>query len=287
MKEKLTPFLKNLSQNNPAIYKQYYAEDEAKDWLYNDPLVEDGHEVVRGLVHKYKNRALIKVSYLCAAHCRFCTRIRQIGDIKGTLNQQNITDIVYYLNQHPEIDDVILSGGDPFYTPQITNLILTELNKIDSVKVVRIGTRLPFHSPSSFQTKSILNLLDAVAKVAVKKPFYVLLHIEHPSELTEETEKVIRQLKSYNITLLSQTVFLKDINDDFDTLYALFKRIYHLGVIPYYLYHCDRVIGLEKFYGDINQEKEIAVQLRKELSGIGCPLFVEDIEFGYGKIPVV
>lgn len=287
MKQKLTPFLKNLAQNNMAIYKQYYAEDEVKDGAYNDPLVEDGHEVVKGLVHKYKNRALIKVSYLCAAHCRFCTRIRQIGETSGTLNGQNITDIVNYLQHHPEIDDVILSGGDPFYTPKITDLLLTELNKIDSVKVVRIGTRLPFHSPGSFQTKSIINLLDTVSKVAAKKPFYILLHIEHPSELTEETEKVIQQLKSYKITLLSQTVFLKDINDNFDTLYALFKRIYHLGVIPYYLYHCDRVIGLEKFYGNINQEKEIAIQLRKELSGIGCPLFVEDIEFGYGKIPVV
>lgn len=287
MKEKLTPFLKNLAQNNPAIAKQYYAEDELQDLSYNDPLIEDGHEVVKGLVHKYTNRALIKVSYLCAAHCRFCTRIRQIGEKSGNLNEQNIKDIVKYLQDHPEIDDVILSGGDPFYTPQITSVILTELNKIDSVKVIRIGTRMPFHSPSSFRTKSILNLLDVIAKVAARKPFYILLHLEHPSELTHETEEVINQLKSYQTTLLSQSVFLKDINDDFETLYTLFKRIYHLGIIPYYLYHCDRVTGLEKFYGDINHEKEIAIRLRKELSGIGCPLFVEDIEFGYGKIPVV
>jgi len=116
------------------IAKQYVktaAETNFED--YNDPLMEDSHEVVKGLVHKYKNRALIKVSYQCAAHCRFCTRIRQIGRPEGTLSDDNITDITAYLRQHPEIEDVILSGGDPLVTPKLTINLLEQLQDIASV----------------------------------------------------------------------------------------------------------------------------------------------------------
>ncbi len=286
MKEKVTPFLRKLSAS-PFIRKQYFAENEMTYTLYNDPLMEDSHEVIKGLVHKYTNRALIKVSYQCAAHCRFCTRIRQIGNPEGTLREADIQQIVSYLKQHPEIDDVILSGGDPFYTPRITNILLNELKKIDSVKTVRIGTRMPFHSPASFHAKPVLELLETINTIGYEKPFYVLVHIEHPDELTEETEAVIKLLRNYKITLLSQTVFLKGINDNFETLYRLFKRIYHLGIIPYYLYHCDNVKGLEHFRGDIESEKQIAQKLREALSGISCPLFVEDIENGFGKIPQI
>ena len=286
MKEKITPFIKTLA-GKAAIERQYYVSaSEVTGNLYSDPLMEDKHEVTKGLVHKYKNRALIKVSYMCAAHCRFCTRIRQIGNPAGTLTETDIANIIQYLNQHPEIDDVILSGGDPFYTPKVTYNLLSKLRTINSVKTIRIGTRLPFQSPVSFQSKTILNLLELIDAVGQTKPFFILVHIEHPDELTEETEAVIRLLRKQKVTLLSQTVFLKNINDEYDTLYLLFKSLYQLGVIPYYLYHCDNVKGLEHFRGNLEKEKEIATRLRATLSGIGCPLFVEDLEDGYGKIPL-
>jgi lysine 2,3-aminomutase len=286
MKEKVTPFVKSLA-SNPAIRNQYFiGKTEPKESSYNDPLMEDKHEVVKGLVHKYGNRALIKVSYLCAAYCRFCTRIRQIGNPEGTLTETDIENIKGYLITNPQIDDVILSGGDPFYTPKITAKLLTELTELDSVKTIRIGTRMPFQSPCSFQSKAILDLLKLVDETGHQKPFFILLHIEHPDELTPETEAVIALLRQHKVTLLSQTVFLKGINDQFETLHELFKRLYHRGVIPYYLYHCDPVKGLEHFQGDLEKEKKIAIRLRQELSGIACPLFVEDIEDGYGKILV-
>lgn len=286
MKEKITPYLKKLADEK-AIQLQYWKDKTENDLLFNDPLMEEQHEVVRGLVHKYPNRALLKISYQCAAHCRFCTRIRQIGDKSGNLNTEDIAAIVQYLNEHPEIDDVILSGGDPLYTPQITEAVLQAIRNISSVKVIRIGSRLPFHSPASFKTPPLKRLLALIDDIGKEKPFYLLLHIEHPAELTEESENVVRELRQLKLTLLSQSVFLKGINDDVEVLYELFKRIYHLGVIPYYIYHCDRVKGLERFYGDIEKEKEIAKELRQRLSGIACPLFVEDIENGYGKIPVM
>ncbi len=286
MKEKVSPFLKRLSEN-PAIRQQYYISGfESADVIYNDPLMEEKHEVVKGLVHKYPNRALIKVSYLCAAHCRFCTRIRQIGNPEGTLSDIDLENILLYLQQNPQIDDVILSGGDPFYTPDITYKLLEKLQFISTVKTIRIGTRMPFQSPDSFHTKNISSLLNLINDIGKRIPLYILVHINHPDELNKETESVIKLLKEQKVTVLSQTVFLRNINDNFETLYLLFKKLYHLGVIPYYLYHCDHVKGLERFTGDINKEKEIAIRLRAELSGIACPLFVEDLEDGYGKMPV-
>jgi lysine 2,3-aminomutase len=286
MKEKITPFLRRLS-GSPAIRNQYYTgPEESGAGDYNDPLMEDTHEVVKGLVHKYRNRALIKVSYQCAAHCRFCTRIRQIGNPSGTLVQNDIEAILSYLKSHPETDDVILSGGDPLYTPSLTALLLAGIRKIDSVKVIRIGTRLPFQLPGAFTSKALVELLEQVDELGKKMPFYILVHIAHPDELTPESITVLKQLRKLKVTLLSQTVFLKGINDDFDSLYSLFKKLYHLGVMPYYLYHCDAVNGLEHFRGDMAAEKLIAERLRAELSGIGCPLFVEDVEKGYGKMPV-
>lgn len=285
MKEKVSPFLRQLS-DRPHIRKQYYVSADETNADYDDPLMEDSHEVVKGLVHKYPNRALLKVSYLCAAHCRFCTRIRQIGNPNGTLREGDIEPIAAYIRHHQEIDDVILSGGDPLYTPQLTEQILMQLQEIESVKVLRIGTRLPFQSPQSFRTAPLQRLLATVDAIGRERPFFILLHIEHPDELTPETIAVVRQLRELKVTLLSQTVFLKGINDNFETLHALFQHLYYLGVIPYYLFHCDNVKGLEHFQGDKVAEKAIAVRLRAALSGIATPLFAEDLENGYGKVPV-
>lgn len=284
MKQKITPYLQSLL-SSPAIAAQYVSQTGEDNALNaNDPLDEDAHEVVRGLVHKYLNRALIKVSYRCAAHCRFCTRIRQIGDPKGTLALQDVDPIILYLNDHPGIDEVILSGGDPLITPHITSILLEGIARLPSVKVIRIGTRLPFQSPESLYSTRIGKLLDQLDLIGQKKPVYLMLHIEHPDELTPEARECICKLRSRHITLLSQTVFLKDINDHVDTLSILFTELHHLGVIPYYLFHCDEVHGLEKFSGDIRKEQKIANQLRDTLSGIACPLYVQDS--AHGKIPL-
>jgi len=287
MREKTTPFLKQLLDIE-AIRKQYLInENPIKVTVsYNDPLMEDSHEVVKGLVHKYRNRALIKVSYQCAAHCRFCTRIRQIGNKEGTLNSINIDAIVDYLQKHPEIDDVILSGGDPLYTPKLTVEVLEKIKQINSIKVIRIGTRMPFHAPLAFNNAVFNNLFNLIKEISKQRPFYVLVHIEHPSELVPESISVLKMFKKLGVTLLSQTVHLKDINDDVDVLATMFKELYYLGVIPYYLYQCDNVKGLEHFLVDKEKAKAIYSQLRTKLSGIATPLLVEDIENGYGKIPI-
>jgi lysine 2,3-aminomutase len=285
MKEQITPHLKKLLHHT-EIAGQYVKTNGLDTAQYSDPLMEDDHEVVKGLVHKYDNRALVKVSYLCAAYCRFCTRIRQIGNPAGTLSEADIDGIAEYLSANPQIDDVILSGGDPLYTPQITTKLLQRLREIPSIKVLRIGSRLAMQSPVSIKSKSVMQLLDLVSEIGQEKPFYILLHINAPQEFTPETEEAISCLRKLNVTLLSQTVFLKGINDNLETLHELFKKIYHAGIMPYYIYHCDNVEGLENFAVEMDKERALVTNLYKKLSGIGCPRYVVDVPNGYGKIPV-
>jgi lysine 2,3-aminomutase len=286
MKEKITPWLRS-QLHNPAIALQYVerAGNGRVSLFEDDPLDEDGHEPVKGLVHKYGNRALVKVSYRCAAHCRFCTRLRQIGSAEGDLGDDDILRIGDYLRQHPEITDVILSGGDPFYTPKQTFELLDLLQNIETVRVVRIGSRLPIHNPLSFHTPLLGRLLEKVREVASRKPFFILLHFEHPAELAPETLEVVKMLKATGATLLSQTVFLKGINNDVETLRSLFEGLYFNGVLPYYIYRCDYVRGLEEFVCAMEEEVEIMTRLRSTLSGIACPLYIVDVR-GKGKIPV-
>lgn len=289
MKEKLTPYLKELQADAAAIARQYIPgaeEAQLEQNVYDDPLMEDEHEVVPGLVHKYPNRALVKVSYQCAAHCRFCTRIRQIGSAAGTLTETDIDNIVVYLHNHPQIDDVILSGGDPLYTARLTMQLLVRLRNVANIKVMRIGTRLPLQSPGSFDTPLLQQLLALIDDIGRQKPFYILLHINHPAELTDDALRVIAMLRQHRVTLLSQTVFLKGVNVSFEVMYELFTCLYHAGVMPYYLYHCDAVKGIQHFAGSIDEETEIATRLAAALSGIACPTYVVDVQHGYGKIPV-
>lgn len=287
MKEKITPYLQRLS-DNPAIQLQFYknpAEGNIPSTFVTDPLGEDEKEVVKGLVHKYSNRALIKTSLRCAAHCRFCTRYRQIGSSYGDLEEGDLTNIANYLSNNPEIDDVILSGGDPLYTPKTTTALLGKIKNIDSIKVFRVGTRLPIHNPKSFETPLVKETIKTMDKIGEDKPFFMLINVQHPSELTEESLGVIRSLRKTNLTLLSQTVFLKGVNNSADTLKNLFQKLYYSGVMPYYIYRCDYASGLERFVCDIEEERTIMTDIRNSLSGIACPTYIIDVP-GHGKIPV-
>lgn len=288
MREKTTPYLRSLSDKYPEIalqYQQNSLEQTLQLSKLTDPLGEDEKEVVKGLVHKYDNRALIKVSHECAAHCRFCTRYREIGETEGRLTNLDIHQLSSYIQDHSEINDVILSGGDPLYTPKTTIDILETLAPIESIKVFRIGTRLPIHNPKSFTTPLLEKTLDVVDRIGKDRPFFLLLNFQHPAELTKETLDVLKMLRSKNVTLLAQTVFLKGVNNSADTLKKLFEGLYPNGVIPYYIFRCDYVKGVERFICDIEEEKEIMTEIRSSLSGIACPTYVIDVP-GHGKIPV-
>lgn len=289
-KERITPHLRRLiNKGSNAICRQFVFSDlkhKGKNkFLSCDPLNEDKFIPVKGIVHKYNNRVLWKVSYECAAHCQFCTRQRQVGSQNCELTKKDIDACLEYISKHKEIEEVILSGGDPFFKPRTLDYVLNKIVKIDSIKLIRIGTRMPIHHPQAFDSLKLKKVINNIGKNSKRLPIYILIHINHPDELTKESRKVIENLRKKGLILMSQTVFLKNINDNFKTLYKLFKEIYFLGIIPYYIFRCDYVRGLEVFVCDIKKERKIMTELTKRLSGIAVPTYVFDVP-GKGKIPV-
>lgn len=282
---KLTPHLKKLTTTCPAIYKQFvYSKKEGLEEknTFSDPLMEEQYTVVRGLIHKYENRALILLTLNCAAYCRFCTRRRKVSDIeKGVLTDEDLNQIIAYIKKHSQIKEIIISGGDPLTVPLLLEKILKKLAALPQIKIVRIGTRLPVVEPKKIN-QQLINIL----KIVSHKTLYILIHFEHPLEITTATIKATQKLKMVCAMLLSQSVFLKGVNDSFDTLYQLFSRLIEIGIKPYYLYHCDPVKGAEHFIVDIKKEIKIMTMLRKKISGLAYPTYIIDTPNGSGKIPV-
>jgi lysine 2,3-aminomutase len=282
---KLTPYLTKLTKNCPEIKRQFvYSKQEnvERKLTFNDPLMEEKNTVVRGLIHKYSNRALLLLTLNCAAYCRFCTRRRKVSDIKrGVLSDQDLNNIITYIKNHPEIKEIIVSGGDPLTVPVLLQKILFKLSKLPQIKIIRIGTRLPVSDPQKINQKLI-----GILKTVKNKTVYILIHFEHPKEITQQTIVATKKLKSVSAMLLSQSVFLKNVNDSFNTLHELFSKLIEVGIKPYYLYHCDPVKGAEHFLVDIKKEIKIVTELRKNLSGLAFPTYIIDAPNGAGKIPI-
>lgn len=287
MRVQVTPHIRRkIANGSDAIARQFeLAAGETNTAAGDDPLGEEArYSPVKGLVHKFPSRVLWKLTYRCAAHCRFCTRIRQIGNADGDLSRGDINAALDYIRAHSEITDVILSGGDPLYVPNDALAALQGLGQIPTVKVVRIGTRMPIHSPSSMHTAPIRRILDAFSQQRKRQQPYVLVHANHPDELDDEVVLAMRLIQSYGLIVLVQTVFLKNINDATDILERLFVSLYRIGAIPYYIYRCDRVAGLERFICDVHHERSIMTELHRRLSGIAVPRYIADVP-GRGKLP--
>ena len=307
MKERITPHLRALiDAGSEAIKNQFVKiknKTRKKKFPELDPLGEERtYSPVKGLVHKYNRVVLIKTSDRCAAHCQFCTRYRDIGSGDGDLTRENILEIIEYIKNHTEISEVILSGGDPFFTPNTTFTILELLEPIKSVKVIRIGTRLPVHAPDNFKSKKVQEVLEKIEKMnRYTNPVHILIHFNHPDEITTKTIDVIWMLRQKGIMLFSQTVFLNgvnffenvdsetkdaDVSLSVDLLDKLFTKLHSLGVIPYYIYRCDYVSGLEHFVVPFEKEVKIMIELWKRLPGLALPQYIFDAPDGRGKIRV-
>ncbi len=285
MLERRSKHIEKLAAEELAVARQFVRselETKLQSLGTSDPLMEDAHEVVRGMVHKYENRVLCLLTAECAAYCRFCTRRRKVSDIeRGRMDTGDIERWLDYLKAHPGIKEVIVSGGDALVVNDaLFTFALNRIASVPTVKVIRIGTRVPVSAPELVTDEK----LRAIS--SVQQPVYVGIHFEHPAELTEETVQALSRLRKTGAILYSQTVFLAGVNDDYQTLYELFSRLIEVGVNPYYLYRCDPVAGIEHFRVDIAKERRIVTELRKNLSGIACPTYVIDTPNGSGKIPV-
>jgi len=248
----------------------------------DDPLGEDGHTAVPGLVHRYPDRVLFLVSPTCSTYCRYCTRSRMVGDAGdyefGTGQWERA---LAYIAAHPEIRDVLLSGGDPLtLADEKLDWLLGRLRRIPHVEFIRIGTKVPVVLPMRI-TRDLTRLLRK------HHPLWMSIHFTHPGELSAEVTEACARLADAGIPLGSQTVLLKGINDEVDTLKQLYHGLLKRRVRPYYLYQCDPITGSAHFRTPVEKGLEIIRGLRGHTTGYAVPTYVIDAPGGGGKIPLL
>lgn len=244
-----------------------------------DPLGEEAHEAAPELIQRYPDRALLLATDRCAVYCRFCTRSRLVGNGGGPRSLERLQPAFDYLRAHPEVRDLIISGGDPLAmaTSRITAL-LAELRKIPSIETIRLATRVPVVLP----TRITSELLEALRPF---HPLWVMTHFNHPKELSEQARAACRRLADAGFPVMNQSVLLRGINDDAETLKTLFRGLVRERVRPYYLLQMDPVRGTSHLRTPLARGVEIMEQLQGRLSGIALPKLIVDTPGGFGKVP--
>jgi lysine 2,3-aminomutase len=245
-----------------------------------DPIGDLAHSPITGIIHRYRDRVLLNVVKNCAVYCRFCFRREQVGPQSKALKPEELQNALQYIQEHKEIWEVILSGGDPLMLPakQLTAIAAT-LAEMEHVRVMRIHTRVPAAAPERVTD-------DLIRALRVLTPTYVVVHINHPDELTDTVKATLARMADAGIPLLSQTVLLRHINDKAATLERLFRNLVEARVKPYYLHVADQAKGTSHFRTGIEAGQKIARDLRGDVSGLCQPTLVLDIPGGYGKVPV-
>ena len=248
----------------------------------SDPLAEDRDSPVPGIVHRYPDRALFLVTGFCFTHCRYCTRSRIVGnETKDCYMQEHWEQALAYIEAHPAIRDVLLSGGDPLtLEDESLEWLLSRLRRIPHVEFIRIGTKAPMVLPQRI-TSSLTRLLKRF------HPLWLSIHVTHPEELTPEASQACGRLADAGIPLGSQTVLLAGVNDSIATMQELVHGLLRIRVKPYYLYQCDPIHGSAHFRTPVEKGLEIIQGLRGHTTGYAVPTFVVDAPGGGGKIPLV
>ena len=245
-----------------------------------DPLNEDEMSPVPNITHRYPDRALFLTTSQCGLYCRFCTRKRKVGD-SSKINMRELEAAFQYLEQHTEINDVILSGGDPLMlTDAMLEKVLIRLRQIPHITIIRLGTKMPCVLPQRITPQ----LCDMLKKY---HPIYVNTHFNHPWEITPESTKACEMLVNAGVPVGCQTVLLKGVNDDPEVMRDLMKKLLAIRVRPYYIYQADLTKGANHFRTPIDVGLEIMDNLRGHISGLAVPQFVIDAPGGGGKIPLL
>jgi len=247
-----------------------------------DPIGDDAHSPVAGIVHRYPDRVLFKLVHVCAVYCRFCFRREMVGPSKATaLSEAAYRDALDYIRGHGEIWEVILTGGDPLMlSPRRLAEIMADLAAIDHVRIVRLHTRVPVAAPSRVDADMVRALrIDGVTT-------WIAVHANHPRELAAEARSACARLADAGIPLVSQTVLLRGVNDDAATLEALMRGFVENRIKPYYLHHGDLAPGTSHLRTTIAEGQELMRRLRGRVSGLCQPDYVLDIPGGHGKAPI-
>lgn len=282
----ITPYFFNLidsSDENCPIRRQVIPrieETHTAPWEMSDPCGEDAHSPVPGLVHRYPDRVLFLVTDRCASYCRYCTRSRLVSNAAGYDFHPEFDRQLDYVRQHPEIRDVLLSGGDPLLlSDDKLESLLKQLRAIPHVEFLRIGSRIPIFLPQRI-TPELCSMLKRY------HPLFISVHSNHPRELTTEVRDALGRLADAGIPLGNQSVLLKHVNDDAEVLKALFQKLLMCRVRPYYLYQCDLISGSAHLRTSVRRGLEIMDQLRGHTTGYAVPQYVIDAPGGGGKVPI-
>ena len=247
----------------------------------DDPLGEDAHSPVPGIVHRYPDRILFLALDYCSTYCRYCTRSRVVGAGEITASTSRLEMAFDYIQRTPTIRDVLVSGGDPLsLKDEKLDYILGRLRQIPHIEFVRVGTKMPAVLPQ--------RITPALVKMLRKHhPVWMSIHFTHPDECTPEAFRACARLADAGIPLGAQIVLLKGVNDDVETMKSLMHRLLMMRVRPYYLYQCDPISGSSHFRTTVEKGLEIIRGLRGHTTGYACPTFVIDAPGGGGKIPLM
>jgi lysine 2,3-aminomutase len=235
---------------------------------------------VKGIVHRYPDRVLLKPSHVCPVYCRFCFRREMVGPGGEALNPAELEAAYAYIRERPAIFEVVITGGDPLMlSARRLAAMIAALSAIPHLGVIRIHSRVPVVDPERIDA-ALVGALES------DKGVFLVLHADHPRELTAEAAAAIRRLNRAGIALLSQSMLLKGVNDDPAVLEQLLRRLISLRVKPYYLHHGDLAPGTAHFRTTIDEGQAVVGALRGRVSGLCQPSYVLDVPGGYGKVPI-
>jgi lysine 2,3-aminomutase len=284
----LTPDMGGLidpADRHDPIARQFIPDPAELDRQPNesaDPIGDDPNSPLEGIVHRYPDRVLLKLAYVCAVYCRFCFRREMVGPgRRRALSGAALAAALVYIRDHPEIWEVILTGGDPLIlSARRVRAVMTALAAVEHVKVVRIHTRVPVAAPALI-TPALVRALAASGKAT-----YVVLHANHARELTPAARAACARLVDAGIPMLSQSVLLRGVNDDPATLTDLLRALVECRIKPYYLHHGDLAPGTAHLRTTIAQGQALVRSLQGRVSGLCQPVYVLDIPGGHGKSPI-
>ncbi|HSZ88095.1 MAG TPA: lysine-2,3-aminomutase-like protein [Acetobacteraceae bacterium] len=280
----ITPAMQSLIQEpGDPIGLQFipdHTELETASHERADPIADDALSPIKGVVHRYPDRALLKPLLICPVYCRFCFRREHVGSGGGLLTEAELEAAYDWFAARPTIREVILTGGDPFMlSPRRLASIVQALSAIPHIDILRIHTRVPVADPERV-TETLADTLDT------PKSMWVVLHANHAREFTPQARTAIRLIQAHGIPILGQSVLLRGVNDDAAVLEALFRAMLAARVKPYYLHQLDPAPGTSRFHVPIEEGRQLLAQLRGRVTGLAWPTYVLDIPGGHGKVPI-
>ena len=245
-----------------------------------DPIGDDALSPIKGVVHRYPDRALLKPLLVCPVYCRFCFRREHVGPDGGLLTEAELQAAYAWLAAHPAIQEVILTGGDPLMlSPRRLGGIIAALSAMPHIETIRLHSRVPTADPARLTD-------DLAAMLNTEKSMWLVMHANHPREFTPAAKAALRRVQARGIPVLGQSVLLHGVNDDAAVLEALFRAMLAARVKPYYLHQLDPAPGTARFHVPIERGRRLLAALRGRVTGLAWPTYVLDIPGGAGKVPI-